>query len=339
MKKIFSYAFLAAAFVVAGSMMSCGGDDDTEIKPKEEEPDTPSKEAYANVNFKPMSDTIVTETSIAFDGKIVVQRASGTLQDITMFYGADKDKVGNLSGDKKTCVPDESGHYRFDIDELEKGTIYYFRFKVRFSDITLTQPLLDVYSVTTKGIIEIDYEAVDLGLPSGTLWATTNVGAKNAEQTGYFFQWGATRHITGDRVSAKYEAPQVDRLTAENDAATIYMGQGWCMPTQEDWQELIENVDWSFGKTESGAYVAEGISKTNEKKIFLTVKYYIGDTNVGGSSSYPDYTYYWSSDRSTDYQGKAQAFFGEYKPRSGNFATMMYPWDTYLGCQVRGVKK
>ena len=31
---------------------------------------------------------------------------------------------------------------------------------------------------------------IDLGLPSGTLWATTNVGSKRPSGYGLYFQWG-----------------------------------------------------------------------------------------------------------------------------------------------------
>ena len=37
-----------------------------------------------------------------------------------------------------------------------------------------------------------DFDYVDLGLPSGTLWAKCNVGASNPEETGYYFAWGET---------------------------------------------------------------------------------------------------------------------------------------------------
>ena len=37
-----------------------------------------------------------------------------------------------------------------------------------------------------------NHEWVDLGLPSGTLWATCNVGADNPEEYGDYFAWGET---------------------------------------------------------------------------------------------------------------------------------------------------
>ena len=36
------------------------------------------------------------------------------------------------------------------------------------------------------------HEYVDLGLPSGTLWATCNVGANSPEEYGNHFAWGET---------------------------------------------------------------------------------------------------------------------------------------------------
>ena len=42
-------------------------------------------------------------------------------------------------------------------------------------------------------ICEEEHEYVDLGLPSGTLWATCNVGANSPEEFGYFFAWGETQ--------------------------------------------------------------------------------------------------------------------------------------------------
>ena len=37
-----------------------------------------------------------------------------------------------------------------------------------------------------------NHEYVDLGLPSGTLWATCNVGANTPEEYGDYFAWGET---------------------------------------------------------------------------------------------------------------------------------------------------
>ena len=51
--------------------------------------------------------------------------------------------------------------------------------------------MLTLLSVQTVNA-QINYEYVDLGLPSGTLWATCNVGANSPEEFGDYFAWGET---------------------------------------------------------------------------------------------------------------------------------------------------
>ena len=45
--------------------------------------------------------------------------------------------------------------------------------------------------MNNKNVIN-DHEYVDLGLPSGVLWATCNVGASNPEECGCYYAWGET---------------------------------------------------------------------------------------------------------------------------------------------------
>ena len=101
---------------------------------------------------------------------------------------------------------------------------------------------------------EVNNEFVDLGLPSGTLWATRNVGATSPEQAGLYFAWGETVGYTAEQVPgvrkfdpASYKASGIsDDLTLEHDAAHSYMGGDWRMPTYDECQELIDNCDASW---------------------------------------------------------------------------------------------
>ena len=105
-----------------------------------------------------------------------------------------------------------------------------------------------------------DRDFVDLGLPSGTLWATRNVGASSPEESGSHFAWGETqpkefyelstyKWCNGNADSfTKYctmsDCGTVDNLTeleAEDDAATVNWGTSWCMPSQDQITELKEN--------------------------------------------------------------------------------------------------
>ena len=108
------------------------------------------------------------------------------------------------------------------------------------------------------------HEYVDLGLPSGTLWATCNVGATTSEGYGDCLAWGETKtKIDYDWNTYKYCNGGFDNLIKyctdancgyngftdnltilqpEDDAATANWGKGWRMPTYDDWDELFQNT-------------------------------------------------------------------------------------------------
>ena len=116
------------------------------------------------------------------------------------------------------------------------------------------------------------HDYVDLGLPSGTLWATYNVGATKPEQYGYYFAWGETEpkdvyndwstykyattigedldSITKYNMSGRYGIiDSLSTLLPEDDAATANWGSEWRMPTNEEQGELYENsyMVWTDG--------------------------------------------------------------------------------------------
>lgn len=107
---------------------------------------------------------------------------------------------------------------------------------------------------------EVDHDYVDLGLPSGTLWATCNVGAKSPEEFGDYFAWGETtpkssysyetyKHCFYDSSRGnnimdyvqftKYsESTNKTILLPDDDAAFMNWGDDWCMPTMSEFEEL-----------------------------------------------------------------------------------------------------
>ena len=107
------------------------------------------------------------------------------------------------------------------------------------------------------------HEYVDLGLPSGLLWATCNVGANSPEQAGLYFAWGETTGYTAAQVkrgkrifiNKSYEAKKIkEDLTLEQDAAHVCMGGKWRMPTVIEIDELIDNctVTWTTNYNGTG---------------------------------------------------------------------------------------
>lgn len=124
-------------------------------------------------------------------------------------------------------------------------------------------------SNTNNGINGNDlngHEYVDLGLPSGNLWATCNIGANTPEEFGDYYAWGETTtkdvfdwksYRYGNFVNERYELNKyctdsayglngfVDNLTvmeADDDVARACWGEGWRMPTIEEWEELFLNT-------------------------------------------------------------------------------------------------
>ena len=90
---------------------------------------------------------------------------------------------------------------------------------------------------------------VDLGLPSGTKWATYNVGTKEIHGVGTRIAWGEIATKKTFSPSA-YSLNDVELSSyagdAKYDLATAKWGEGWYTPTKEQWDELIEYCDWDY---------------------------------------------------------------------------------------------
>ena len=137
--------------------------------------------------------------------------------------------------------------------------------------------------------------AVDLGLPSGALWADRNVGAASAEAYGNYYAWGeiAPKDIYSwdSYVCIKYTV-QDGRcgLLAEDDVATVELGEAWRTPTVYEWVELADECTWTWDATKKGYKVVGA----NGNSIFLPAA---GAQPVGEDVQPGEYGGYWSSTR------------------------------------------
>ncbi|MEE1174608.1 MAG: DUF6035 family protein [Paludibacteraceae bacterium] len=160
------------------------------------------------------------------------------------------------------------------------------------------------------------HEYVDLGLPSGTLWATCNVGATKPEEYGDYFAWGEVRPKSeyswehykwcdGDLHSinkycndSKYgEVDNKTILELCDDAVNVNWGGTWRIPTKEELDELKEFTTWTW-INQNGIKGYKVTSKINGNSIFLPAAgfRYNSDLRNAGSLGY-----YWSSSLLTDY--------------------------------------
>ena len=138
------------------------------------------------------------------------------------------------------------------------------------------------------------YKYVDLGLPSGLKWAKCNVGASSPEEYGLYFAWGETTGYTADDVTSgvrlftedEYDYGNAGRiyedLTLEQDAAHVNLGGNWRMPTQAEFQELIDNCDDTRTDDYNGTGVAGLIftSRVNGNSVFFPYAGFCEDSSV-----------------------------------------------------------
>lgn len=167
------------------------------------------------------------------------------------------------------------------------------------------------------------YQAVDLGLPSGLKWAAQNVGASSPEDYGDYFMWGSVtpdtdkpcdwEHCPFNNGSSKFDkeyfiANKSEWLTDEGslkpeyDAVNTIMGDGWRMPTSDEIGELI-------GCTTRSVEALDGVkgmrfrSKTNGNSIFMPFAGYRSGSYV---CIVGNYGYVLSSSLNTAYANDSQ---------------------------------
>lgn len=177
------------------------------------------------------------------------------------------------------------------------------------------------------------YEFVDLGLPSGTKWATCNVGAKSPEESGLFFQWGDTqgykitlgeatdesqgfysiesmepemKQFDGNFRDYKFYNSENDTFTKYNDldglttlemiddAANVYYSK-MRMPTKEECEELLAETTFAWTDNYNGTNVKGCVftSKVDETKSIFIPAF--GDVANGESFDVGFIGFLWSS--------------------------------------------
>lgn len=131
---------------------------------------------------------------------------------------------------------------------------------------------------------------VDLGLPSGTKWATCNVGASSPTAYGNYYAWGETTSKSSYTENNYIYSGNPTKLPSSADAATANIGTGWRMPTQTEMNELINKctVTWATQNGVNG-YLFIG---SNGNSIFLPAAGYSYDGELFNAGSFGSY---WSS--------------------------------------------
>ena len=176
---------------------------------------------------------------------------------------------------------------------------------VSISDVTC---LID-YLLKGSWPDAVDYECVDLGLPSGTLWATCNVGASSPEEFGDYFAWGETVpkdeftyenykwwyfDENGYRYISKYNTKSdfgpVDNKTElepEDDAACVNWGTSWRMPSLDQVVELVNSCTWQW--TQRNGVNGHLLTGPNGNSMFLPAAGYRDGSSLEYVGTYGNY--------------------------------------------------
>lgn len=201
--------------------------------------------------------------------------------------------------DIKECIIDDGVIAYDEEDDFDKYVLYVpsgIRWSYRhhpvfgkFKNIKIEKRIN--WEKITPLIIESDYygghEYVDLGLPSGLLWATCNIGASKIEDVGGYYAYGETETKekyswdnykwckgTSDSIT-KYcmdskvgNVDNINELEESDDIAYLKWGTSWRIPSREDFEELLDNCVLT-PTIENGVYGHLLVSKLNGNTIFF----------------------------------------------------------------------
>lgn len=220
-------------------------------------------------------------------------------------------------------------------------------------------------------------EWIDLGLPSGNLWASCNVGANEPTDFGKYYAWGEIK-MKGSYTHENYafyngesykNRDYVDvwpmskyteytrnwdtrnpLLDAEDDVCTVVYGKPAHMPTVTEFNEMVNNTTVTFETKGTVEFVR--FTGKNGNSIVLPLAglcrddvFYRGAINPR-CASWGTSGYYWLNSRKIDGEilpNEDDAYYaGPMKKMYDMFGTLSLTlhsaFDRYQGMSVRAVK-
>ena len=191
---------------------------------------------------------------------------------------------------------------------------------------------------------------VDLGLPSGNLWATCNIGATKPEEYGTYYPWGDGNPIetygtgngafaaNGSLIFSGYGSWTDYSGSTTYDTSVLVLKDGSVTPNDEDWVELINTCD--IASTTVNGINGLSVKGTNGKSIFIPKAGYYSPS-IGVKKEVGEIGRYWTSmfkpDRNYNWKRNtgALAYFQNDKKSEIELQQQYY----YFGCPVRSIKR
>ena len=277
---------------------------------------SPTSCAYVDTNATYMIDGDELFVTASLSPKTARMRVSGTanqkitvaqMQYCTSFNLTDNSfTTSDADIDTQIGADGYTPYFYCSLPETNEMALYdtYYRYTKAF-DPEKFAPGMSGYvvmpsQVENKGWAQAYYypdEAVDLGL--SVRWATHNVGAANQHEAGILCSWG-DKDGTNTLTSSGYNQ-NVNEIAGNPayDIATNLWNERWQIPTQEQWQELIDSCTWVYNKASDSEHGVYGYTVTgpNGNSIYLPMYDYViagGTVETSNSSGY-----YWTA---TEYQ-------------------------------------
>ena len=276
--------------------------------------DEPNNETVTVTTITPSDIT----TTTAVCGAEVAVSEGVILEELGVCWGLQENPTAN---EEHLSTAQWNEPFTCTLTELNPNTVYHVRAYAQIgsdyyygADKTFTTEEDDHWGNGTYN----GHDYIDLELPSRTLWAACNVGAETPEGYGYYIPWADTeqkeythwntyKYCNGDKYQlTKYCSRSdcgfegyTDELTIllpEDDAATANWGEGWCMPSKEQWVELYQHTEHSW-TTQNGVN-GTLFTGSNGNTLFLPAagSYQVNYTIHEGESGL-----YWSSSLFTEF--------------------------------------
>lgn len=295
--KFFSVLSCLAMSLTAST---CGSDDDPEG----------GNNTSPNVAVSGTAEDVGTDYAV-INGQVNLEGISANYSSVEI--GVEYSQYDDFSPKKRETATYLSGRdFSVKIFPLNPSTKYYYRTFVTVTNQSYAKT--DYYGKTRNFTTQSKPETptgryVDLGLTSGTLWATMNVGAKKPEQYGNYYAWGETKPKDNytwstyrwyDSVNSGYypyftkytgdNNGNIDKITldANDDAAYAHpdWGEEWRMPTQAQLDELIRECEVSYEQRNG---VWGYLFSRNNKSVFFPFAGYWSGAAVYSTESYANY--------------------------------------------------
>lgn len=269
----------------------------------------------------PINGTVKAGETLSTEILLVPQNISNMLPKVSVLVDKESKEISTELINATASGMWESGKvytYNITINEGARLSVTSATIEEWGEAETLPEVTANLQDIDANG-----HEYVDLGLPSGTLWATCNVGASKSEDYGdyfawgdpvghdeeankgnYYYQWKYYKWCNGDyRSMTKYcvnsDYGTVDNkmtLDPEDDAASVNWGGDWRMPSETEYNELVESCTWTW--TTINDVNGYKVSGSNGNWIFLPAAGYRYDAEKEAIGYYGRY---WANSFSTSY--------------------------------------